>query len=109
MRYHSDAPAIHGAATNIDLAERRRDGLMHFTADVRILAPVDHGRGNQRATTNPPQARRTPSQRAGRLRRYPTARNCSHSSRVCTAMVDLPLNGAGCQSRLRQLDLGEHG
>jgi len=24
-------------------------------------------------------------------------------------MVDLPLNGAGCRSRLRQLDLGEHG
>jgi hypothetical protein len=31
------------------------------------------------------------------------------SRTICTAMVDLPLNGAGCRSRLRQLDLGEHG
>jgi len=32
------------AVTDIDLAERRRDGLVHFTADVRILAPADQAR-----------------------------------------------------------------
>ena len=36
------------AVTDIDLAERRRDGLVHFTADVRILAPADQARGNHR-------------------------------------------------------------
>ena len=36
------------AVTDIDLAERGRDGLVHFTADVRILAPADQARGNHR-------------------------------------------------------------
>ena len=36
------------AITDIDLAERGRDGLVHFTSDIRILAPVDQARGNQR-------------------------------------------------------------
>jgi AhpD family alkylhydroperoxidase len=30
-------------------------------------------------------------------------------ARLRRCIVDLPLNGAGCRSRLRQLDLGEHG
>ena len=34
--------------TDIDLAERGRDGLVHFTSDIRILAPVDQARGNHR-------------------------------------------------------------
>ena len=39
---------LNGAVTDIDLAERGRDGLVHFTSDVRILAPVDQTRGNHR-------------------------------------------------------------
>jgi hypothetical protein len=31
--------------TDIDLAERGRDGLVHFTSDLRILAPVDQAPG----------------------------------------------------------------
>ena len=42
------AHRLNCAVTDIDLAERRRDGLVHFTADVRILAPADQTRGNHR-------------------------------------------------------------
>ena len=45
--------------TDIDLAESGRDGLVHFTADVRILAPVDQARGNNRLlfdVSNPRQS-----------------------------------------------------
>jgi len=42
------AHRLNCAVTDIDLAERGRDGLVHFTADVRILAPADQGRGNHR-------------------------------------------------------------
>jgi hypothetical protein len=34
--------------TDIDLAPREGDGLVHFSADIRILAPEDPRRGNQR-------------------------------------------------------------
>ncbi len=34
--------------TDIELAERGRDGLVHFAADIRILAPEDPARGNHR-------------------------------------------------------------
>ena len=42
------AHQLNCAVTDIDLAERWRDGLVHFTADVRILAPADQARGNHR-------------------------------------------------------------
>src|SRR5215472_9733001 len=42
------AHRLNSAVTDIDLAERGRDGLVHFTADVRILAPADQARGNHR-------------------------------------------------------------
>jgi hypothetical protein len=42
------AHRLNGAVTDINLAERGSDGLVHFTADVRILAPVDQARGNHR-------------------------------------------------------------
>src|SRR6201997_2149066 len=42
------AHRLNRAVTDIDLAERRRDGLVHLTADVRILAPADQARGNHR-------------------------------------------------------------
>src|SRR6202007_689111 len=42
------AHRLNRAVTDIDLAERGRDGLVHFTADVRILAPADQARGNHR-------------------------------------------------------------
>ena len=42
------AHRLNRPVTDIDLAERGRDGLVHFTADVRILAPVDPARGNHR-------------------------------------------------------------
>src|SRR5919205_1222290 len=42
------AHRLNCAVTDIDLAERGRDGLVHFTADVRILAPADQARGNHR-------------------------------------------------------------
>ena len=42
------AHRLNCAVTDIDLAQRRRDGLVHFTADVRILAPADQARGNHR-------------------------------------------------------------
>ena len=35
------AHRLNCAITDIDLAERGRDGLVHFSADVRILAPAD--------------------------------------------------------------------
>ena len=38
------AHRLNCAVTDIDLAERGRDGLVHFTADVRILAPADQAR-----------------------------------------------------------------
>src|SRR3954447_13958788 len=34
--------------TDIELAPRDGDGLVHFSADIRILAPEDARRGNQR-------------------------------------------------------------
>jgi Alpha/beta hydrolase domain len=40
------AHPLNRAVTDIDLAERGRDGLVHFTSDIRILAPVDQARGN---------------------------------------------------------------
>ena len=42
------AHPLNCAITDINLAERGGDGLVHFTADVRILAPVDQARGNHR-------------------------------------------------------------
>src|SRR6516162_2102694 len=42
------AHRLNRAVTDIDLAERGRDSLVHFTADVRILAPADQTRGNHR-------------------------------------------------------------
>src|SRR5438270_3998923 len=42
------AHRLNCAVTDIDLAERGRDGLVHFTADVRILAPAYQARGNHR-------------------------------------------------------------
>jgi hypothetical protein len=42
------AHRLNSTVTDIDLAERGRDGLVHFTADLRILAPVDRARGNHR-------------------------------------------------------------
>jgi hypothetical protein len=42
------AHRLNCAITDIDLAERGRDGLVHFTADVRILAPADQACGNHR-------------------------------------------------------------
>ena len=42
------AHRLNCSVTDIDLAECGRDGLVHFTADVRILAPADHARGNHR-------------------------------------------------------------
>ena len=39
---------LNGTVTDIDLAERGHDGLVHFTSDIRILAPVDQTRGNHR-------------------------------------------------------------
>jgi hypothetical protein len=75
------AHPLNRAVTDIDLAERGCDGLVHFTSDFRILAPEDRERGNHRllfdvpnrgnrlalATFNgvPPAAAR----RAGRVRR----------------------------------------
>ena len=42
------AHPLNRAITDIALAERGRDGLVHFTSDIRILAPVDQARGNHR-------------------------------------------------------------
>jgi hypothetical protein len=39
---------LNRAITDIDLAECERDGLVHFAADIRILAPEDPARGNHR-------------------------------------------------------------
>jgi hypothetical protein len=36
------------AITDIDLAERKGDGLVHFAADIRILGPENQARGNHR-------------------------------------------------------------
>jgi len=47
------------AVTDIDLADRGRDGLVHFTADVRILAPVDQSRRNHRLLFDVPNCART--------------------------------------------------
>jgi Alpha/beta hydrolase domain len=40
-------PANRGI-TDIDIAERESDGLVHFAADIRILAPENQARGNHR-------------------------------------------------------------
>ena len=42
------AHRLNCAVTDIDLAERGRDGSVDSTADVRILAPADQARGNHR-------------------------------------------------------------
>ncbi len=42
------AHPLNRGITDIDLAERERDGLVHFAADIRILAPTDQARGNHR-------------------------------------------------------------
>jgi hypothetical protein len=42
------AHPLNRAITDIDLAECERDGLVHFAADIRILAPEDPARGNHR-------------------------------------------------------------
>src|SRR5712691_936178 len=42
------AHPLNRAITDIDLAERERDGLVHFAADIRILAPEEPARGNHR-------------------------------------------------------------
>ena len=47
------AHRLNCAVTDIDLAERGRDGLVHFTADVRILAPADQARGSHRLLVYP--------------------------------------------------------
>jgi hypothetical protein len=36
------------AITDIDMAERKGDGLVHFAADIRILGPENQARGNHR-------------------------------------------------------------
>ena len=36
------------AITDIDMAEREGDGLVHFAADIRIVAPENQARGNHR-------------------------------------------------------------
>src|SRR5712671_5272183 len=42
------AHPLNGCITDIDLAARDRDGLVHFSADIRILTPEDPRRGNHR-------------------------------------------------------------
>ena len=44
------APAhlLNRCITDIDLAPQGRDGLVHFSADIRILTPEDPRRGNHR-------------------------------------------------------------
>ena len=42
------AHRLNCVVTDIDLAERGRDGLVHFTADVRIVAPADQARPDDR-------------------------------------------------------------
>ena len=55
------AHRLNRVVTDINLAERGRGGLVHFTADVRILAPAD-----QVARQPPPAVRCTePRQPAG--------------------------------------------
>ena len=54
------AHRLNCAVTDIDLAERRRDGLVHFTADVRILAPADQARGQPPPAVRCTQPRQPP-------------------------------------------------
>ena len=42
------AHPLNRVITDIDLAARGGDGLVHFSADIRILAPEDKRRGNHR-------------------------------------------------------------
>jgi hypothetical protein len=42
------AHPLNRVITDIDLAPRGGDGLVHFSTDVRILTPEDPGRGNHR-------------------------------------------------------------
>lgn len=42
------AHPLHQVITDIALAERGGDGLVHFAADFRVLAPADPVRGNRR-------------------------------------------------------------
>jgi len=42
------AHPLNGCITDIDLASRDGDGLVHFSADIRILTPEDPQRGNHR-------------------------------------------------------------
>jgi hypothetical protein len=61
------AHRLNGAVTDIDLAERGRDGLVHFTADVRILTPADQAHGNHRLLFDVPNRgnRIAPKRRPG--------------------------------------------
>ena len=42
------AHPLNGVITDVELAPRDEGGLVHFSADIRILAPEDQGRGNHR-------------------------------------------------------------
>jgi len=42
------AHPLNRVITDIDLAPRDGDGLVHFAADIRILVPEDPARGNHR-------------------------------------------------------------
>jgi hypothetical protein len=42
------AHPLNGCITDIQLAPRDGDGRVHFSADIRILAPEDPRRGNHR-------------------------------------------------------------
>ena len=42
------AHLLNRSITDIDLAPRDNDGLVHFSADIRILTPEDPRRGNHR-------------------------------------------------------------
>ena len=61
------AHRLNRSVTDIDLAERGRDGLVHFTADVRILTPADQAHGNHRLLFDVPNRgnRIAPKRRPG--------------------------------------------
>ena len=48
------AHRLNRVVTDINLAERGRGGLVHFTADVRILTPADQAGGNHRLLIDVP-------------------------------------------------------
>ncbi len=48
------AHPLNGCITDIDLAPRDGGGLVHFSADIRILTPEDPRRGNHRVLFDVP-------------------------------------------------------